>query len=196
MWNNKIPLIKYSTIIGNKDSGGLNIQYIYLKKVAFPIKLLNKYFNSDFKAVWRHTMSEFLGRYMEMKLTHNIVNIVFNESDLTNINPFYAEVLRAWDYVTKRKRFLSIYLNDILSQTLFHNPSITYNSKVLSFISFIESGIVTVADIAYEVVPGFLLVSAIVEIVKDKYPNMAKTEIVLAYNIILKALPDEGKKKF
>ena len=38
------------------------------------------------------------------------------------------------------------------------------------------------ADIAYEVVPGFLPVSTIVEIVKDKYPNMAKTEIVLAYN--------------
>ena len=32
-------------------------------------------------------------------------------------------------------------------------------------------------------------VCAILEIVKDKYLNMAKTEIVLAYNIILKALP-------
>ena len=33
------------------------------------------------------------------------------------------------------------------------------------------------------------------EIVKDKYPNMAKTEIVLAYNIIMKALPDEWKEE-
>ena len=88
---------------------------------------------------------------------------------------------------------MSIDLNDILSRPLFHNPLITYNSKVLSFISFIESGGVTVVDIAYEVVPGLLPVSAIVEIVKDKYPNMAKTEIVLAYNIIMKALPDEWK---
>ena len=32
------------------------------------------------------------------------------------------------------------------------------------------------------------------EIVKDKCPNMAKTEIVLAYNIIMKALPDEWKE--
>ena len=195
MWNNKIPLIKYSTIIGNKNSGGLNIQDIYLKKVAFRIKLLNKYFISDFKAVWKHTMSEFLGRYMKMNLTHNIFNIVFNESDLCNINPFYAEILRAWDSVTKRKRFLSANRNDILSQPLFHNPSITHNSKLLSFTSFIESDIVTVADIAYEVVPGFLPVSAIVEIIKDKYPNMTKTEIVSVYNIILKALPDEWKEE-
>ena len=101
----------------------------------------------------------------------------------------------AWDSVTKRKRFMSVDLNDVLFQPLFHNPSITYNSKVLSFISFIESGIVTVADIAYEVIPRVLPVSAIMEIVKDKYPNMAKTEIVLAYNIILKALPDEWKEE-
>ena len=98
------------------------------------------------------------------------------------------------DSFTKCKRFLSIDLNDILSQPLFYNPLITYNSKLLSFISFIESGIVTVADNAYEVVPGFLPVSAIVEIVKYKYPNMATTEIVLAYNIISKALPDEWKE--
>ena len=51
MWNNKIPLIKYSTIIGNTDSGGLNILNIYLKKVDVRIKLLNKYINSDFKSV-------------------------------------------------------------------------------------------------------------------------------------------------
>ena len=140
-------------------------------------------------------MSEFLGRYLKMNLTHNMFNIVFNESDLCNINPFYAEVLRAWDSVTKRKRFLSANLNDILSQPLFHNPLVTYKSKLLSFTSFIESDIVTVADITYEVVPGFLPVSAIVEIVRDIFPNMAKTEIVLAYNIILKALPDEWKEE-
>ena len=157
MWNNKIPLIKYSTIIGNKDSGGggLNILNIYLKKVDVRIKLLNKYINSDFKSVWKHTMSEFLGRYIKMNTTHNIFNIVFNESDSTNINPFYAEVFLAWDSVTKCKCFLSLDLNDILSQPLFLNPLITHDNKLLSFIFFIESDIVTVADIAYEVVPVF-----------------------------------------
>ena len=120
-----------------------------VKKVAFRIKLLNKYFNSDFKAVWKHTMSEFLRRYMNINLTHKNFNIVFNESGLTNINPFYADVLQAWDSFTKCKRFLSVDLNEMLSQPLFHNPLITYNSNLLSLISYIESGIVTVADIAY-----------------------------------------------
>ena len=91
-------------------------------------------------------MSEFLGRYMKMNLTQNIFNIVFNQSDLTNINPFIEFFGHG---------ILSLNANVFLSV----NPLITYNSKLITFISFIESGIVTVADIAYKAVPGFFFAS-------------------------------------
>ena len=194
MWDNKIPLIKYSTIIGNKYSGGLNIQDINLKKMAFRVKLLNKYFNDDFKGIWKYTMSEFLGKYMNMNLSYNIFNIIYNESDLVNINPFYAELLLAWDTVSKRERYLTLELEHIMNQPLFGNPHIKYKNKLLHFQSYIESGITTVADISYEVVPGFLSKSAIVEILQEKYPNMSIKEITLAYNVILNSLPDEWKQ--
>ena len=44
MWDNKIPLIKYSTIIGGKHSGGLNIQDLSLKKAAFSLKIIKEIF--------------------------------------------------------------------------------------------------------------------------------------------------------
>ena len=37
-------------------------------------------------------------------------NIVYNESDLVNINPFYAELLLAWDTVSKREWYLTLEL--------------------------------------------------------------------------------------
>ncbi len=101
MWEGKTPLIKYSTIIGNKSLGGLNIQDTFLKKIAFRVKLLRKYFDENFNAVWKYTMSEFLAKYMNMNLTFNIFNIVYNRSALEGINCFYAEVLSPWDLITK-----------------------------------------------------------------------------------------------
>ena len=86
-----------------------------------------------------------------MNLSYNIFNIIYNESALVKINPFYAEVLSAWDMVTNRKLFL----NHILYQPLFHNPFMNYKGKLLCFDSFIDSGVITVADITYEVIPGF-----------------------------------------
>ena len=47
------------------------------------------------KVIWKYTMSEFLSKYMNMNLTTNNFNIVYNASELTVINPFYAELLSA-----------------------------------------------------------------------------------------------------
>ena len=194
MWDNKIPLINYSTIIGGKHSGGLNIQDLSLKKAAFRLKLLKKYFNSNFKFVWKHTMTEFLCKYMNMNLSYNIFNIVYDESALEKINPFYAEVLSAWDMVTNRKRFFPLDQNQILDQPLFHNPFINYKGKLLCFDSFIDSGVITLADITYEVIPGFLPLGAIVEMIKNKCPQITVKDIHTAYNVILYSLPPEWKE--
>ena len=190
MWDGKIPLIKYSTIIGNRLSGGLNIQDFSFKKVAFRIKMIKKYFDHEFKAVWKYTMSEFLGKYMNMNLSYDLFNIVYDKSALAVINPFYAEVLSAWDFVTNGERHFSLDLNKILSQPLFHNPHIKHKDKLLLFSSFIESGIVTVADIAYEVIPGFFPVSGVVEIIQEKCPDLSEAQISLAYSVFLNTLPE------
>ena len=78
-------------------------------------------------------MTEFLGKYMNMNLSYNVFNIIYDESALVLINPFYAEVLSAWDMVTNRKRFFPLDLTQILYQALFHNPFINYKGKLLCF---------------------------------------------------------------
>ena len=64
-------------------------------------------------------MTEFLGKYMNINLSYNIFNIIYDESALVKINPFYAEVLSAWDMVTNRKRFFPFrFKSNIISATL------------------------------------------------------------------------------
>ena len=134
-------------------------------------------------------MSVFLSKYMSMDLTTNIFNIVYNKTDLTAMNPFYVELLSAWDIVTEGKRHFHLDINDILLEPLFNNPHIKYKEKLLIFNSFIDSGIITVADIAYEVIP----VLAIIEIIHKTYPTIDKSHISLAYAVILHSLPEEWK---
>ena len=96
--------------------------------------------------------------------------------------------------VTNRKRFFPLDQNQILDQPLFHNPFINYKGKLLCFDLFIDSGVITLADITYEVIPGFLLLGAIVEMIKNKCPQITVKDIHTAYNVILYSLPPEWKE--
>ena len=62
---------------------------------------------------------------------------------------------------------------------------------MLYFKFLVDADIVTVSDICYEFIPGFLSFSAILEIVKDKRPDISITLIQNAYVIIRSSLPDE-----
>ena len=80
-----------------------------------------------------------------MHMSHNVFNLVYNESELHNIKHFYAEILLAWDSVSKHECFSSLDLNETLSQPLFQNLLINYKGTLLCFIKFIESEIIHVA---------------------------------------------------
>ena len=64
----------------------------------------------------------------------------------------------------------------------------------MCFDSFIDSGVITVADVTYEVIPGFLPLGAIVEMIKNKIPQILVKDIHTAYNVILYSLPPEWKE--
>ena len=53
---------------------------------------------------------------------------------------------------------------------------------------------ITVADITYEVIPGFLPLGAIVKMIKNKCPQITVKDIHTAYSVILYSLPTEWKE--
>ena len=73
-----------------------------------------------------------------MGLRENIFSIVYDEISLSKINPFYAEVLRAWDFVTDSRRELLTEHGLIMSQPLFRNPHVQYQGKLLYFKFFVD----------------------------------------------------------
>ena len=59
----------------------------------------------------------------------------------------------------------------ILKEPLFLNPEIITEDKPLIFTDWIAAGITRIRDICYEVIPGYLPVSAIHDMLIDKNPR-------------------------
>ena len=191
LWNGKTPLIKKSSIIAKFDKGGLFIPDFKHKIYAFRLKFVKKLFDDSFQSLWKHTCCLFFAKYYDIGLHLNVFSITYDKHALCNINPFYAEVLSAWDEITCRKRAPVVTHVDVMQQPLFFNPHVLFQSKVVYFSFFVDAGIVTVADICFEYVPGFLSYSSIVDIVREKRPDVSNSVIKDAYCIIRKSLPDD-----
>ena len=191
IWSGKTPCIKRTTTIGHFMEGGLSLPSLKFKIYSFRLKIVNKLFDSNYIALWKHSAMLFFQKYLNMGLNKNIFNIIYNEVNLKEINPFYAEVLRAWDEITCSQRELVTNPEHIMHQPLFHNPHVRFQGKVLDFKFFIDCGISTLADICYEVVPGFLKASAITEIVFNHKSDVPVSHIRCAFFIIIKSLPKE-----
>ena len=191
VWCRKSPLIKHNTCIGHFSKGGLSLPNVKYKVYAFRLKLIKKYFDNNCDVLWKHTAKVFFNKYLNMGLCDNIFTIVYSRAGLQVMNPFYAELLSAWDDITCSQRELISEDGLIMQQPLFQNPHVRFEGKLLYFKAFVEAGITTVADICYEVISGFLNSLAIIEIVQNVTHDMPVSQIKAAYAIIVKSLPRE-----
>ena len=84
-------------------------------------------------------------------------------------------------------------VTDILNEPLFLNKEITLRSEIQFFKDWIAAGVINISDICYEVVPGFLPVGAIHEILADHTGddgrNLEKTS--REFDKILSAIPQQ-----
>ena len=90
IWRGKTALIKRTTTVGHFIEGGLSIPSLKFKIHSFRLKLVNKLFDSNYIALWKHTAMLFFQNYLNMGLRENIFSIVYNEGNLKEMNPFYA----------------------------------------------------------------------------------------------------------
>ena len=71
--------------------------------------------------------------------------------------------------------YIPTIVTDILNEPLFVNKEITLHNELLFFKNWIAAGVIKISDICYEVVPGFLPVGAIHEILADQTGNDGRT---------------------
>ena len=191
LWHNKPAKIAALTLLGQVKDGGLNIPNLRLKVFSFRLKLVKKIQFTDCFSLWTKTMVYYLSKFANMNLGINTLSLSFNKKDLETIHPFYRELLQAWDELTMGRRLMPLTIEEILSQPLFHNPNIVYHDKMLSFKSFVTSGITCIKHICYEVVPGFLPLNSITEMIHDVLPDEDVVDIEKAFSVILHSLPSE-----
>ena len=90
----------------------------------------------------KHLLPPYLGNDF-WSCTINLTDIELVVSDMP---PFWADVVRAWFYFTWQTCQIKM-RNDVLQQIIWFNSNIKVNNKWLSKISAIESGLLRVRDI-------------------------------------------------
>ncbi|KAK6178281.1 hypothetical protein SNE40_013084 [Patella caerulea] len=195
LWNKKPPLIKYSTIIGSLAYGGLNIPDLKLKKYAMRLNTLGKYTDHRNDHKWKQTMTYFLRKYHNMSLDSNILYIKYDKNYLCNLPAYYSEMLCAWDEINNGLRPRPSTLREILVQPLFHNPLLSDKTGTFNDLNFIKAGFTTVADLAYEVIPGFYHDTAVIEEILRYLPDANPKLLYRTLNKIHGSLPGEWTYK-
>lgn len=192
LWNGKSHLVKYQSIIGPKNKGGLNIPDIYLKMQAFRLKFLRKFLDGNCGALWKYTFRYFISKVYNFDITESIVYAHLSSSQVKHLPMFYQEMLQAFYRIKSRIKF-EIKIQHVYNNPIFRNPAITHNEKMLLFPNFVHAGLIQIKHLCYEVVPGFLRPNAIVELVQLHNPKENTHEIQVAYQKILQSIPDTWK---
>ena len=165
LWDGKRPLINRDIIALPLAEGGLNIPRIAKKIQALRLNSVRRLLSHE-QAHWKYLTSHFL-RLSNMPTGKHTFALNYDIQHIDpNIPHFHRELLAAWlhhaNYHTRTNP--PAILEDILQEPLFKNPLITVNSNTLYYRQWIKADIITVKDICYSVIPGFMPALAIHEI--------------------------------
>ena len=193
LWKNGSILLKYRTIVGDKIHGGLKFEDIYIKMLSFRLKFLSRFLNPSYSVLWKDTCKLFLQKLYAMNLDFETLFLDYDEKSLNILPPFYKEMIQSWQNIRKYTD-IDLCSDMVYRQPLFCNQHVKINDKPILWKHFINSGIVCLKDIAYEVKTGFLPVSAIVEIIKNCNDDVDEKLIRKQYLQLLSVLPELWKK--
>lgn len=194
LWSGRSHLVAYQTVIAEKSKGGLNLPDIQLKLLAFRLKFLKRFLDSDCKALWKETMLYFLSKILDMRLSVEFLFLQLNKYMVPKLPLFYQELVRAW-HILRENKIIEIEYNShtIYNQPVFCNPLITCQNKCIFFKHFIKAGLIQIKHFTYEVVPGFLPSEAVEEILQDEDSEYSHSRFEKEYVTILQSIPSEWK---
>ena len=158
--------------------GGLHIPRLETRVQAFPLKTL-KGLLSEEEAHWKHFTSYF-PRLSSLHLGKMTLTMDYPLQRINRDIPlFHKERLpTAWHRhrILRTRTRSPESVTDILNEPLFMNSLISTKDKPLFFLDWITAGITRIKDICYEVIPKYLPLPAIHEMITDKTPRtLSKT---------------------
>ena len=94
-----------------------------------------------------------------------------------HIPPFHRDLLTAWHTHADYHQCIHppITLSDILKEPLLHNPLISANSAPLLHSDWIKAFVLSIEDICYSVIPGFLPPLAVHKLLTQSDENTIRT---------------------
>ena len=169
LWDNKRPLLNRNIIALPLVEGGLNIPRIEKKIQALRLNTIRRLLSHE-QAHWKFLTSHFLS-LSHMPTGKHTLALDYNIQHIDpNIPHFHRDLLTAWLHHTHYHTRINppVTLADVLCEPLFRNSLITANNNTLYYRDWIKAGIVTVRDICYLVVPGFMPALAIHELLTQQ----------------------------
>ena len=150
--------------------GGFNIPQIKTKIQSLRLNTLRRLLSAE-DAHWKHFVTHFF-RISHMNLGKFSLVLDFSTRQIGRDVPIsHKELLLAWQ---QHKHLLTRpnipdNVQNILTEPLFQNELITFNDQPLPAIAdWVAAGITQVKHICYEVVPGFLPINAVHELVIEQ----------------------------
>ena len=176
LWDYKRPLLNRDVLSLPIAEGGLNLPRLTDKIQALRLNTIKRLLTPD-QAYWKLFTSHFL------RLTHMplgkytlALNYTLHHID-RHIPSFHRDLLTAWhthaDY--HQRIHPPITLPDILKEPLFHNPLISANNAPLLYSDWTKAGVLSIEDICYSVIPGFLPPLAVHELLTQNDENTTRT---------------------
>ena len=192
LWDNKRPAINRDILALAINEGGLNIPRIAQKIQALRINTIRRLLSHE-QAHWKFLTRHFL-RVSHMPTGKHTLALHFTTQHMyPSIPQFHRHLLTAWLQHTNyhKRKNTPITLPDILHEPLFRNPLITTNNSFFYHRDWTRAGIITVRDLCYAVVPGFLPALAIHEIFthQDNNPTRKLQHTIHELTEIQQALP-------
>ena len=160
--------------------------------LSFRLKFLTKYLCATKQLVWKHIFTNFLSKICQLQGGAEIFILKLSKKDLQCLPLFYSEMFSAW-YAVRDNIEYNEDVNDVFKYCLFNNPNIVNDNKLLKWSHFIQAGITHIKDICYEVIPGFLPESCIVEIIQEQNSEISSKDIRKDYNKLLSSMPEKWK---
>ena len=180
IWDRGKDKIKRNIMYLPKDKGGLGVPNLEIFSRTIKIIWLKKLLDDNDTSPWKMLILSKLNQYGGNYVWHCEIKQITQL--IHTLNPFWQSIFTSWETIHK-KDIISV--EAILSQPLWYNSYISLEDKYVPKTTLIETGIKYVNDLIDE--NGKPLNNTEF---KEKY-NI--TINFLAYNAIIRALPNEWK---
>ena len=169
--------------------GGFSIPRLETKVQAFRLSTLRRLLLEG-DAHWKNFTAYFL-RVSNMKLGKLSLALDYSLQRVDRtIQAIHKELLSAWQkfgpcrFRTQTPTIVTVILNELL----FLNKQITINDEPLLYRNWISAGLTKTSDVCYEVIPSFLSVRAIHEILSGQDDSCTIATVTREFNDVLSAM--------